>query len=755
MKKIFYFLLALPLLFCFSELISTSGGVAALFSQDRTGGPVSVGTCGSCHGGGSFSPTINLTVLNAGMNPVSQYTPGATYTLRVQVSSTGAPSGFGFQAIPLRGANIQAGTMVGPSALSRLSPLSGRVYFEHSALNPSGISTVQWTAPAQGSGTVSFYFIGLAANGNSGTSGDNATSGQTFSLTEACLATSFAQSITICLGGSYSIGVHTYSQAGSYSDTLLNAGGCDSIVVTNLNVNPILQSSQNINICSGDAYSIGIHSYTSPGSYIDTLTTGLGCDSAVTTNLFVHPNVQTSQTQTICAGGAYLIGANTYTQPGVFIDTLLTSFTCDSIVTTTLIVNPVFHQAQNISICQGGFYSIGTHTYTQGGSYTDTLLTVNNCDSVIATTLTVNPTHQTSQNVSICSGAAYSIGIHTYTQGGTYADTLLSNQNCDSVVTTVLTVIPAQQFSQQVSICQGQFYAIGTNIYSTPGTFIDTLQAANSCDSIVTTMLSVTSQIQFNQSISICQGDSLLVGIHFYDTAGTYTDTVNLVGGCDSVINTILMVNQSSITQLNDTICQGESVVVGSSVYSQTGNYRDTLSNSVLCDSIIQLTLVVNPTPTVSISVPDTLICDFVTSVVLSGTPPGGTFSGPGVTGNTFNPSQVGAGLYWLRYHFTNTDSCSNEDSVRVRVDVCFSRGEDVFSEIKINPCRGEGAWEVSGLDQGMKMRLIDLNGKLISEKVATSGHHTFYGQGTPALYWLWIEDGTKRSVFKLPLCGN
>lgn len=44
---------------------------------------------------------------------------------------------------------------------------------------------------------------------------------------------------SICTGGSYIINGHTYTTAGNYNDTLSSVHGCDSIVTTNLTVNPI------------------------------------------------------------------------------------------------------------------------------------------------------------------------------------------------------------------------------------------------------------------------------------------------------------------------------------------------------------------------------------------------------------------------------------------------------------------------------------------------------------------------------------
>ena len=51
-----------------------------------------------------------------------------------------------------------------------------------------------------------------------------------------------SQAVSICFGESYSNGTNTYSTSGIYSDTLISSNGCDSIVTTNLTVQPAIES---------------------------------------------------------------------------------------------------------------------------------------------------------------------------------------------------------------------------------------------------------------------------------------------------------------------------------------------------------------------------------------------------------------------------------------------------------------------------------------------------------------------------------
>lgn len=147
--------------------------------------------------------------------------------------------------------------------------------------------------------------------------------------------------------------------------------------------------------------------------------------------------------------------------------------------------------SENATTCSGYPYVIGNNYYYNPGTYTTILTAANGCDSVVTTSLTVTPAPSYTENVQICQGASYDIGNSSYTTAGTYYDTLYATNYCDSVIITVLTVTTAPQYSQNVTICSGDSYTIGNNTYSIAGQYVDTLSGFNTCDSIVVTDLSV------------------------------------------------------------------------------------------------------------------------------------------------------------------------------------------------------------------------------------------------------------------------
>ncbi|MEZ4850847.1 MAG: choice-of-anchor V domain-containing protein [Bacteroidia bacterium] len=171
-------------------VVARSGGLANILNQDRTGSPFSQsGSCASCHSGGNFSPSVSFNLLDQTNSPVTSYIPGNSYIIEYNVTNgNGNPSGFGIQGIGLLSNNQTAGSLgstITPN--TRISNIGSRQYIEQNGLNSAGNFRVNWTAPATGSGNITFYYTGLAANGNGGSSGDQGTAKVTSIITEGCL----------------------------------------------------------------------------------------------------------------------------------------------------------------------------------------------------------------------------------------------------------------------------------------------------------------------------------------------------------------------------------------------------------------------------------------------------------------------------------------------------------------------------------------------------------------------------------------
>lgn len=137
------------------------------------------GVCTDCHGGHVVNPDALGSVTIDGV-PTS-YMPGQTYPLTVTVTRTGQQR-WGFELTSLKASdNTMAGTLTLVNTITRIVTLNSRNYIEQTTVNggdgtfsgqANGSWDFNWTAPAAGAGSVTFYAAGNAADGSGTTTGD-------------------------------------------------------------------------------------------------------------------------------------------------------------------------------------------------------------------------------------------------------------------------------------------------------------------------------------------------------------------------------------------------------------------------------------------------------------------------------------------------------------------------------------------------------------------------------------------------------
>lgn len=76
-----------------------------------------------------------------------------------------------------------------------------------------------------------------------------------------CPVTTSVQSMNVCYGQTVTVGSNTYSTSGTYTDTLTSMFGCDSIVTTNLTIAPMIDTTTSVNGYVINANDSGATSY--------------------------------------------------------------------------------------------------------------------------------------------------------------------------------------------------------------------------------------------------------------------------------------------------------------------------------------------------------------------------------------------------------------------------------------------------------------------------------------------------------------
>lgn len=372
---------------------------------------------------------------------------------------------------------------------------------------------------------------------------------------------------TICDGETISFGGNNYSTSGFYNDTLLSSGGCDSIVTLNLLVAPIYRDTLNENICAGDIFNFNGQNISVSGIYNDTLISLYHCDSIITLNLTINPIYRDTFYQVICNGQSYSFGGNNYNIAGTYYDSLASVYGCDSIEVLYLTITPIIRDTIFASICNNQSYSFGGNNYNTTGNYSDTLVTASGCDSISTLSLVVNNHSYDTIRISICDGDSYLFRGTIFTTSGSFNDTIPNSSGCDSISTLILTVNPTYSTTIYDTICEGDNYNfLGKNI-NLAGTYFDTLDTRFGCDSAFTLFLHVISIKRDTIVASICEGDSYLFDGIPRTLDGIYTQTTILANGCDSITTLILSISPNPIVS-----------IVGDSILCN--NTLDTLSSN-------------------------------------------------------------------------------------------------------------------------------------------------------------------------------
>lgn len=136
---------------------------------------------------------------------------------------------------------------------------------------------------------------------------------------------------TICDGQSYPFNGTNYTTTGVYIDSFVTAGGCDSIMILNLTVNPIYNITVYDTFCSGTPYPFGNQNLTSGGTYNNTFLSAGDCDSNVQLILFEKPSDLFVTTDSICWGDSINFQNTFFSQAGVHQVVYTKANGCDSI----------------------------------------------------------------------------------------------------------------------------------------------------------------------------------------------------------------------------------------------------------------------------------------------------------------------------------------------------------------------------------------------------------------------------------------
>ncbi len=257
-----------------------------------------------------------------------------------------------------------------------------------------------------------------------------------------------------------------------------------------------------------DSSNAATFSAAQPGLYWSEFTGANGCRFRDSLSISLRPSTQTQSSAQHCQGQPYVWNGQTFSSDTTVCTTFAGLNGCDSTHCLTL---TFFYPALTLdtSICSGQSLAWLGQNYAAPGIFADTVL-LGGCLTATLLDLELRPPDTVLQIVSICNGEDYTVGGQIFSATGQYMVALQNPFECDTMLRLNLVVRPAAQSAQSVSICPGRAYVFNGNTLTMPGIYTAIGQTTQGCDSTVTLTLGLLTapMPQIEGDTSFCNGGS-------------------------------------------------------------------------------------------------------------------------------------------------------------------------------------------------------------------------------------------------------
>ena len=142
----------------------------------------------------------------------------------------------------------------------------------------------------------------------------------------------------------------TYSETGEYKDTLTNAAGCDSVILTSFTMLKTVYDTIRQKAC--DSYTYEGKPYTASVKFNDTIVAQSGDRTIKTVELTI--NHTTYETVTVSEYDSYTSPqGKTYTESGDYEERITNAAGCDSVITLRITIKSHVVQYETVYFCRG------------------------------------------------------------------------------------------------------------------------------------------------------------------------------------------------------------------------------------------------------------------------------------------------------------------------------------------------------------------------------------------------------------------
>lgn len=341
----------------------------------------------------------------------------------------------------------------------------------------------------------------------------------------------------LCEGSIYDFFDEQISEPGVYINSIQNQFGCDSVItiLTIASVGNSFFQSEEVTACEQYFWNISDQTYNESGVYQVTFTQDNDCEETYELVLNIGTSSETFTSVQACDQFIWSANDSLITTSGTYQSMLASSLGCDSLVTLTIEIQQSEATTIEVQNC-GSFNWYGADLPTSG-EYNQVFQNIHGCDSLEILQLTIHPTYQITENVTACN--AYEIGDDLIEINGSYTYTFSTIYGCDSIVTVNVELFHDQFTSFEETICEGSFFELpdGT-IVDQQDTYTTILPSSAQCDSTITTELSVLPTFETTQNLTACENELVELGSgSFVSPPGVYViGFTSVLTNCDSIV---------------------------------------------------------------------------------------------------------------------------------------------------------------------------------------------------------------------------
>ncbi len=450
----------------------------------------------------------------------------------------------------------------------------------------------------------------------------------------------------ICEGNSFEFLGYSFDQTGSYEFIRRNNAGCDSLIILDLVVFPILNHVEQESICEGEIYNFFGQNLNVAGEYLHSDTNGFDCLETYTLILEIYEVENEQIEMSICEGDTYDFYGEEISNSGFYTVDQIDENGCNYQMELILEINSLISHEENVILCDGEtiefngaqLQSTGTYQYVEtnaigceetytlnleyypendrlleisiceeetydfygiqieeSGTYISEQIDDNDCPYLIELHLDVNPINDQVQYTSLCKGESIEFFGEIIDATGEYYHIDFNAYGCEEEYILNLEIFEVEDLKIEASMCEGEAYDFyGEQIWE-GGNYTSIQTDQNDCSYVVELQLTISEKILHEETVSICEGEEIEFFGEFLSVSGIYYHIGISDFGCEEEYRLFLEINEAEDQFIESSICEGDSYDFYGMQISESGNYITELTNENACTYKVELQLTINP----------------------------------------------------------------------------------------------------------------------------------------------------------------